>query len=158
MATAQPLSEMRLQIRRKFAAPRAEVFDAWTKKEQLERWMCRDNPKNDPRYTQFDLRPGGTNLMEIMTTDGNLYKQRVAFREVTPPEKLVFTWAWQRFLPSGQKDEEAAETVVTVEFHERDQSTELVLTHEFFKNAEQRDRHANGWNGCLDVLELVLEE
>ncbi len=102
MATSQPRPEKSLQIRRMFTAPRTKVFEAWTQKEKLEQWMCRDNPKNSPRYTAFDVRPGGTNRMEISTADGNVYHQRVTFREVKPPEKLVFTWAWKRFSPSGQ--------------------------------------------------------
>ncbi len=154
MATETP--ETRLQIRRTFAAPRKAVFEAWTQREKLEKWMCRDNPKNVPRYTEFDVRPGGTNRMEIRTADGNVYHQQVTFREVKPPEKLVFTWAWERFSPSGQKEEEQDETLVTVEFHDRENSTEVVLTHEFFRDAEQRDRHQTGWNGCFDVLAGIL--
>ncbi len=157
MATPQPAPETRLQIRRTFAAPRAKVFEAWTQREKLEKWMCRDNPKNAPRYIEFDVRPGGTNRMEIRTADGQVYLQRVTFREVKPPEKLVFTWAWERFSASGQKDEQQDETLVTVEFHERGNSTEVVLTHELFRDAEQRDRHSVGWNGCFDVLASVLE-
>ena len=157
MATPQPRPETSLQIRRMFTASRTKVFEAWTQKEKLEKWMCRDNPKNSPRYTAFDVRPGGTNRMEISTADGNVYHQRVTFREVKPPEKLVFTWAWERFSPSGQKEEEQDETLVTVEFHERGTWTEFVLTHELFQTAEQRDRHSVGWNGCFDVLARALE-
>jgi uncharacterized protein YndB with AHSA1/START domain len=157
MATSQPRPETSLQIRRMFTASRAKVFEAWTQKEKLEKWMCRDNPKNSPRYTAFDVRPGGTNRMEIGTADGKVYHQRITFREVKPPEKLVFTWAWERFSASGQKEEEQAQTLVTVEFHERGNWTELVLTHELFQTAEQRDRHSVGWNACFDVLARVLE-
>ncbi len=113
MATPQPRPETSLQIRRMFTASRTKVFEAWTQKEKLEKWMCRDNPKNSPRYTAFDVRSGGTNRMEIRTADGNVYHQRVTFREVKPPEKLVFTWAWERFSLSGQKEEEQDETLVT---------------------------------------------
>ena len=156
MATAQQGPETRLQIRRTFAAPRTKVFEAWTQREALEKWMCRDNPKNVPRYIEFNVRPGSTNRMEIRTADGNVYHQRVTFREVKPPEKLVFTWAWERFSASGQKDEQQDETLVTVEFHERGNSTEVVLTHEFFRYTEQRDRHNTCWNGCFDMLAKLL--
>lgn len=156
MATPQQGPETRLQIRRTFAAPRKKVFEAWTQREKLEKWMCRDNPKNTPSYVEFDVRPGGSNRMEIRTADGHVYRQRVTFREILPPEKLVFTWAWERFSAAGQKDEQQEETLVTVEFHERGKFTEVVLTHEFFRNAEQRDRHSTGWDGCFDVLAKVL--
>ncbi len=156
MATPRQAPETRLQIRRTFAAPRQKVFEAWTEREKLEQWMCRDNPENSPRYIEFDVRPGGTNRMEIRTADGHVYHQRVTFREVKPPEKLVFTWAWERFSASGEKDEQSDETLVTVEFHERGNSTEVILTHEFFRDADERDRHSTGWNGCFDVLQRYL--
>src|SRR5262249_13958279 len=61
-------------------------------------------PEEYTRYVEFDMRPGGSNRMEIRTADGHLYLLRVTFREIVPPEKLVFTWAWERFSASGQKD------------------------------------------------------
>lgn len=45
--------------RRIFAAPRATVFEAWTKPEKLEKWMCRDTPQSATRYWDFDIREGG---------------------------------------------------------------------------------------------------
>ncbi|HJY87131.1 MAG TPA: SRPBCC family protein [Candidatus Acidoferrales bacterium] len=113
-------------------------------------------PEEYTRYVEFDMRPGGSNRMEIRTADGHLYLLRVTFREIVPPEKLVFTWAWERFSASGQKDEQQEETLVTVEFHERGRFTGVVLTHELFRDAELRDRHHTGWTGCFDMLAKVL--
>jgi uncharacterized protein YndB with AHSA1/START domain len=118
--------------------------------------MCRF-PRNETRYTAFDARPGGTNLMEVTSGDGTTYKQRVTFREIRPPEKLVFTWAWEKFSPSGQKINEQDETLVTVEFQPRGTFTEVLLTHEGLTNAEARADHNKGWNGCFDSLEKALE-
>jgi uncharacterized protein YndB with AHSA1/START domain len=156
MASTITGPESRLQIRRMFAAPRPKVFEAWTEQEKLEKWMCRDNPKNSTRYTAFEVRKGGTNMMEIRTADGATYHQRVTFREIKPPEKLVFTWAWERFAPSGEKNEVQDETLVTVDFEERGKFTEVTLTHEHFRDAEQRDRHQKGWNGCFEKLAETL--
>jgi uncharacterized protein YndB with AHSA1/START domain len=156
MANPAAESETRLQIRRMFAAPRQKVFEAWTQREKLEKWMCRDNPKNEPRYTAFDVRSGGTNMMEIKTAAGKVYHQRVTFREIKPPEKLVFTWGWERFSPSGEKEDEQQDTLVTVEFEARGTFTEVTLTHEGFRNAEQRENHNRGWTGCFDILEKTL--
>lgn len=156
MATSIPGPQTRLQIRRTFAAPRTKVYQAWTQREHLEKWMCRDHPENSTRYLEFDLRPGGSSRMEIRFPDGQVYILKVSYREVKPPERLVFTWAWERFSASGEKIEEQPETLVTVEFFERGNSTEVVLTHEMFRDAEQRERHNKGWNGCFDVLANVL--
>lgn len=146
----------KLEVRRMFAATREKVFQAWTQREKLEKWMCR-LPRNEVRYTAFDARPGGTNLMEITTPNGATYKQRVTFREIQPPEKLVFTWAWEKLSASGQKIDEQGETLVTVTFQPRGNFTEVFLTHEGFLDAEQREKHNQGWNGCFEILEKELQ-
>jgi uncharacterized protein YndB with AHSA1/START domain len=64
MASSITGPETKVEIRRMFAAPREKVFEAWTQREKLEKWMCRF-PRNETRYTAFDARPGGTNLMEV---------------------------------------------------------------------------------------------
>ena len=94
--------------------------------------------------------------MEVTSQDGTMYKQRVTFREIRPPEKLVFTWAWEKFSPSGQKVNEQLETLVTVEFQVRGTFTEVFLTHEGFTDARARADHNKGWNGCFDALEKAL--
>ena len=156
MASSITGPETKVEIRRMFAAKREKVFEAWTQREKLEKWMCRF-PNNGTRYTAFDARPGGTNVMEVTSADGTMYKQRVTFREIRPPEKLVFTWAWEKFSPSGQKVNEQLETLVTVEFQPRGTFTEVFLTHEGLTDAQARADHNKGWNGCFDALEKALE-
>jgi len=66
---------------------------------------------------------------------------------VVPPEKLVYTWVWEPNVPetqirSGSGPEglvAPGETLVTVEFHDVDGQTEVVLTHQFFADQEMRD-------------------
>lgn len=152
MASTSAGSEPRLQVRRIFTAPRDKVFEAWTHREKLEKWMCRVNPSIATRYTKFDLRVGGTNHMEARTEDGTTYLNKVTFQEIKPPEKLVFTWGWERFSPSGEKNEEQDGTIVTVEFVPRGSFTEVTLTHEYFRTAEQCERHNKGWQGCFETL------
>lgn len=103
MATPQQGTTFRLELRRTFAAPREKVFRAWTEREALERWMCHDGDANATRYLELDVRPGGRYRMEVTTTKGyrtagttppgERYLLFGTFREVKPPEKIVFTWA-----------------------------------------------------------------
>jgi uncharacterized protein YndB with AHSA1/START domain len=55
----------------------------------------------------------------------------------------VYTWAWE-----GQRA--APESVVTVEFNARGDSTEVVLRHAGLPDAPQRARHEEGWTSILD--------
>lgn len=161
MAAPQKSSETRLEIRRTFAAPRAKVFAAWTERDRLEQWMCRDVPTHAPKYTELDLRPGGRYVIEIpVPKEGFSYRGYGVFREVKPPEKLVFTWAWQK-LPAGQgKPEELQQTasLVTVELIDRGNSTEMIFTHEGFADLKMREEHQRGWDGCFEKLAAYLRK
>jgi len=46
--------------------------------------------------------------------------------------------------------------LVTVDFVARGTFTEVTLTHERFRTAEQCDRHKKGWMGCFDQLAGAL--
>jgi uncharacterized protein YndB with AHSA1/START domain len=153
----RPASETSLQIRRTFAAPREKVFAAWTKRELLERWMCRDVPTQDPRYVELDVRPGARYAIEIKTPEGVTYLGQGTFREVKPPEKLVFTWAWTSSPESKTEELQKEESIVTVELFDRGASTEMVFTHEKLSGVPSRDAHNKGWEGCFEVLTKVLE-
>jgi uncharacterized protein YndB with AHSA1/START domain len=50
------------------------------------------------------------------------------------------------------------DTIVTVEFLDHGESTELVLTHERFPDAATRDNHNKVWTGCLDRLARYANE
>ena len=48
------------------------------------------------------------------------------------------------------------ETLVTVEFNDLGDSTEVVLTHQGFPAEAARDGHGAGWIGCLNQLERLF--
>jgi len=159
MATPQNRPDLTLQIRRTFAAPREKVFAAWTERDQLEKWMCKDVASHSVIHHELDVRAGGRYRMEVRDSErGEVYWGQGVYREVKPPEKLVFSWAWTKDKPDGASlHPNDPETVVTVEFFARGNSTEVVLTHTLFATAPVRDMTDVGWNGCFDVLEQVLK-
>jgi uncharacterized protein YndB with AHSA1/START domain len=157
MASAASGPETKLQVRRTFAARRETVFAAWTERQHLERWMCRPDPRNVTQYLEFDLREGGKHLLEVRLPNGHRYLNKGSYQVIRPPEKLVFTWAWEYFDAEGKKIGELTGTLVTVEFHDRAGATDVVLTHEFFPDPATRDSHNNGWNGCVELLGQYLQ-
>ena len=153
--TSQPAGpEIALRLSRVFQAPRERVWAAWTQREQLEEWMCKDVPTHNPKYVELDVRPGGRYVMEIPLPDGK-YIGQGTFREVTPPERLVFTWSWRR-VPEKPGERLGGESVVTVELFDRGASTEMLFTHTNFESAEIREGTRTGWLGCFEVLERLL--
>jgi uncharacterized protein YndB with AHSA1/START domain len=80
--------------------------------------------------------------------DGDEHRVSGTYREIEPDRRLVFTWAWE--------STPERESLVTVELRPLASGTELVLTHERFADADTRDRHDEGWAGCLDALGRFL--
>jgi uncharacterized protein YndB with AHSA1/START domain len=158
MATAKQTPEITLQVRRTFAAPREKVFAAWAQREQLEKWMCADVGSHTVIHHEQDIRPGGRYLMEVRDAGkGETYWGQGVYREVKPPEKIVFSWSWTKDTIDGANlHPDSEETQVTVEFFERGTSTEVVLTHAVFGSVKDRDDHDKGWNGCFDQLAKIL--
>jgi len=156
MSTANSSPAPSVQVQRIFQAPAAKVFAAWTQRKQLEQWLCRDNPQNEVRYEEYDFRVGGGFRFENHLPDGTVVKQWGTYREATPPERLVFTWCWQFFKPSGEKGSEPEESLVTVKFRDLGGSTEVTLTHELLKTEDVRKSVVAGWNGCFDKLAECL--
>ena len=152
MAMAQPKPDDTrvLRITRTFDAPRERVFRAWTEPEQLVKWW---GPKGCtvPEHS-IDVRVGGAWRTTMRSSEGNEHVVAGVYREITPPERLVFTWAWETEGPRGH------ETVVTIELRERDGGTELQLTQELFETETSRDMHNQGWSSCMECLDETLRE
>lgn len=135
-------SALRLVVRRSFAASRDRVFRAWTDPKQIVKWMSPSEGVTT-EFAEFDVRVGGAYRIGYRTANGMVLVGGT-FAEVVVPAKLVYSWIWEPPL-----DHAGAETLVTVEFFDKGDATELVLTHERFPNQMMRDRHEHGWNGCL---------
>ncbi|NOH13309.1 MAG: SRPBCC domain-containing protein [Chloroflexi bacterium] len=138
---------IQLQVRRTFRAPREKVFRAWTDPAMLHKWW-RASPEWSSPVAEVDLRVGGQYRLGMQAPDADEpYVVVGEYKEIIPAEKLVYTWGWEHG---------GALTQVTVEFLDHADGTEIVLTHENFASEAMRDEHAEGWNGCIEVLDKVL--
>jgi len=138
-----------LTLRRTFRAPRDKVFRAWTSAKELAQWFA-PSAEYLTKVPELDLKVGGKYKVEMQHKGGNVNTVGGTYREIKPPEKIAFTWRWEND-PAGQ------ESLVTIEFLDLGPSTEILLTHTQLPNAEQRDKHAHGWNGCLDRLDRFVQ-
>ena len=148
MATPQIQQQNSLQIRRTFAAPRERVFRAWIDAREFAQWF---HPTTDHTtvVSQLDPKVGGKYQIEIQHKSGKVHKMTGRYEQIKPPEKLSFTWSWA-------SDPTATETLVSLEFLDLGNATEIVLTHGQFPTTEDRDNHNAGWLGCLDQLQNFL--
>src|SRR3954462_7791057 len=87
-ATVTMPSEREIVITRTFAAPRALVFEAWTRAEQVARWW---DPSRVPLAAcEIDLRPGGAFRFVNAGPAGPGHAFAGVYREIEPPSRLVF--------------------------------------------------------------------
>ena len=156
MSTTATIKEnnIQLQLTRVFDAPRELVFKAWNDANQFPKWFgaaaCEGSSL---RSVKLDPRVGGKYRLQVRMPDGEFFTTVGIYREVKPPERLVFTWQFETDgSGDGFGEVEPPEMLVTVEFKGRGKQTELTLTHEKFASVESRDRHEHGWTRCLDSL------
>jgi uncharacterized protein YndB with AHSA1/START domain len=95
-----------VRIERVIAAPREQVFRAWTDPEVLRRWW--GPGEFTTAFAEVDLRPGGEYLLVMQPPHGDPMHLAGTFREVVAPERLVYTWRWARGWPDYEVTEFAA--------------------------------------------------
>ncbi|MEO7028117.1 MAG: SRPBCC domain-containing protein [Acidobacteriaceae bacterium] len=151
-----------LVIERVFDAPRDLVWSVWTDGALASEWM---GPRGfTATHFEQDPTPGGKWRLCLHsdgfdTGDGPPRKldlwQGGVFREIVPPEHIVYTFAWDD--PAGVGlDAAPHETLITVQFEEQGGKTKMVFRQEFFPTAGERDGHNGGWNSAFDrFAELV---
>ena len=146
MTTPNPTSTAVLRITRTFPASRDRVFEAFTRPELLRQWW---GPAGfSLPQAELELRVGGGYRFGMQPPQGDVIYLRGVFKEIERPSRLAYTWVWEA-MP-------AVETLVTIEFHEAEGDTEVVLTQEPFKMADDVARHDQGWRGGFDKLERIL--
>jgi uncharacterized protein YndB with AHSA1/START domain len=145
MSQAAVASPTSLVISRTYPASVERVFKAWTDANQLGQWFA---PTDDYTTTaSVDLRVGHEYRIAIVHKGGNVHNVVGTYRVIEPPRKLVYTWRWDRA---------SADTLVTVDFTPDGDATKVTITHDQFTNTEDRDKHNEGWNGCLNRLQRAL--
>ena len=144
-------TEPSLTLTRVFDAPRDLVFRAWSDIRHLRNWF---GPKSHPaREVTGDVRPGGKfrHCLNSSAGDMSLWLYGT-FREIVPPERLVFTFAWE------EEGERGLETVVTIVFKDEGNKTRMLFRQSPFQSDVECDGHGLGWNSSLDRMDDYILE
>ena len=146
-----------LILKRMLKAPQELAFRAWTSAEHIHQWM-RPEPGMVVPLVSMDLRVGGKYRIQTKTSEGEFFTAVGEFHEVKVPERLVYTWDWEKD-GSGSEfgDVEGKASLITVEFLNQGEMTELVLTHSRFATVESRDSHARGWGKIVESFTKLVE-
>jgi glutathione S-transferase len=137
-----------LVLNRHFKAPPERVFAAFTEKALMQGWYGPE--AMTVPHCEVDARVGGKYRVEMHATTGSVHVVTGEFKEIKPPERLVFSWGWLN------RAERNPETLVTVTFKPKDGGTDLTLEQTGFLKEEFREGHREGWTSSFSGLEALL--
>jgi uncharacterized protein YndB with AHSA1/START domain len=127
-ATLSTPSDLEMVMVREFDAPRELVFKAYTDPEQMPHWWGLRNTTTI--VDRMDVRPGGAWRYVERGEDGREHGFHGEYREIVPPERLVYTFEYE-----GMPGHVAVDTV-TLEEHG---GKTKVTIHALFASKEDRD-------------------
>lgn len=150
---AQP-AEREIVLTRVFNAPRELLFQVWTEPEHMARWWGPRSFTNP--ICEMDVRPGGAYRIVMRAPDGHEYPCQGVYREVSRPEKLVFTN--NAIGPDGNP---VIEGLTSVHFSEEQGKTTLTLRTRGKAVVEFARAYLSGmeagWAQSLDKLEEEVQ-
>ena len=121
-------SDREIRVEREFDAPRDRVFALYTDPKLIPEWW---GPRRMTTIVdEMDVRTGGRWRFVMRDTDGSESGFRGAYREVTPPERIVQTFEWEPM--AGHV------SVETATFEDLGDRTRVVTTS-IFHTTEERD-------------------
>jgi uncharacterized protein YndB with AHSA1/START domain len=123
-----------------FDAPRALVFEAWSKPEHLSRWFA-PNGFTVPSC-EMDFRVGGKYRL-CMRGFGNDHWVHGEYREIVVPERIVWT---------GFLEGDGNEVVTTITFADYQGKTRLKAHQTFSKVTDSSRGAREGWIQTLEHL------
>ena len=135
-----------LVLTRDLKAPRELVFAAWTDPRLSSIWWV---PNGCTLVScEMDVRVDGKWRRSMRVPDGSVIAKYGVYREVTPTERLAFTYNTD--YANGTVD---PETLVTVDLAELpDGRTRLTLTHSGFWDEASKVSHVGGWTGVMERI------
>jgi uncharacterized protein YndB with AHSA1/START domain len=150
-APTKSVSVPTVELTRIVRTSRARVYEAWTNPEDLKTWFGPDNMHCST--VELDPQPGGAYIIAVRRNDADPSEPDAAasgnYTKVVPDQLLQFTWK-----PTWNPSEES---LVTVSFKDVADGTQINIRHENCE-ADACERYANGWNGCLDKMQVVLAD
>ena len=141
-----------IEMTRVFDAPRERVWKEWTEPERFADWFGGPEWEVPISTVSMDVREGGTWRATMFGGPGRReIRWKGAYREVKPPERLVFTI-------TDEPGDDAYELIIVVLTDLGDGRTEMRVQQHGRMSAEQYRRAEKGWGVFLDRMAEHLEQ
>ncbi len=144
-------SDIELEITREFDASPEVVFDAWTNADALKHWMGPNNV-TCPKATANPVLDGEY-CFPMEMENGDVATVVGHYTEIDRPYRLAFTWSWL------QEDKSIGQPMhVSLAFEAiAGNRTRLKMLHTNFLEESARASHEDGWIGCFNCLDTLLD-
>ncbi|WP_432798009.1 SRPBCC family protein [Poriferisphaera sp. WC338] len=138
-----------LTIHRTFNATPEEVYNAWMDADQRKQWFVPSNETMSCTQCEIDPAVDGSYTLTMSNKEtGEDYIAIGHFTELTPHNKIAFTWSWK------DRPKSAQNTHCTIELTPSPcgSQTDMIFTHTQLPDTQSRDDHHKGWTGCFNEL------
>ena len=147
-------SDREVRVTRQFKAPRALVYEAYTKPALVRRWLLGPPGWSMP-VCEMDLRVGGKYRWRWRNDeDGKEFGFHGEFREVSPPRKIVHT---QYYDPGDVGGEMGDGAIITLELTEKDGTTTMVSLMDFGSKAARDAAMSTGMTDGMEASYRLLD-
>jgi uncharacterized protein YndB with AHSA1/START domain len=148
------------KVRRVFDAPRERVWKEWTEPERFADWFGGAQAEVPLSTVSMDVSPGGAWRLTMYSEPGpREIHWWGEFREVSEPERLVFTVCDRPGDASRSDRPSDAYELVIVELTDLgDGRTEMLLEQRGSMQPEQYERAKEGWGAFFDRIAERLAE
>jgi uncharacterized protein YndB with AHSA1/START domain len=147
-------SDRQIGLTRLFDAPQRLVFEAMSQPEHIRRWWGNLAEGYSVPVCEVDLRVGGAWRFVNRTPKGEEAAFNGIYREIVPPDRLVFTEIFEKFPDT--------ESIVTAVFTDEGGKTRLTVTAEYptrdIRDMVIKTGMAKGAAISYDRLEEVARE
>lgn len=143
------MSDRDIRLQRLINAPIEVTFQKWTDPESRRHWSAPED--GWVTVATSDLRVGGAWSVTFGPTPDELYKVDGIYKEVDPPDRLVYSSVFR--YPDGR----SFETETTVTFEARSGQTLLTFVDAGFPPGEDLGLFETGTVAVLDAFKGFVE-
>ncbi|MEO1224618.1 MAG: SRPBCC domain-containing protein [Pseudomonadota bacterium] len=147
-------NERPLVVRRTVPAPRARIFEAFSRPDLLSQWFT---PSADIsiEILMFDFVPGGRFRLRYVMPDGRRPAVGGEYERIEPPALIILSWIWE---PPDPLENVPMRVIFQFDdaLDDSGAATEVVIRHEKLPSDAACTIHADGWEGSLNSLERFL--
>ncbi len=143
---------LKIELEHDFAVPAERLYQAWITTDDLKQWW--KPSENKLVKVAQQVQEGGDIRYEFEGQNGQTsFIITGKYSEVTPNEKLVYSWNWDVSAEGVSKSDHQ----LKISFLADGEKSRIKVEQDNFENEESITPHKEGWVKALDALDNFLK-